>query len=142
LEEGLNLREAARAAALAEIAAATAKKPHKYGAKAKTTDDGIRHASTAEAERWNVLRALQRAGAIRDLARQVAFPLLVNGAQIGKYVADFVYYWPNNQRVIEDVKGVETAMFRRSAKHMAAHGDPVTVWKKSKSPVAKRRTKR
>jgi hypothetical protein len=101
---------------------------HKYGAVPKTTPDGIRHASTAEARRWEVLKMLERAGGISRLERQVTFPLMVNGIQIGKYVADFVYYWPNSDRVIEDVKGVETPMFRRSAKHMAAQGDPVTVY--------------
>ena len=101
---------------------------HKYGAIPKTTADGVRHQSTAEARRWDALKLLERAGAISDLQRQVAFPLLVNGVQIGKYVADFVYYWPNSERVIEDVKGVETPLFRRSAKHMAAQGNPVTVY--------------
>lgn len=112
---------------------------HKYGAIPKTTSDGIRHASTAEARRWDVLKMIERAGAIRDLQRQVTFPLLVNGVQIGKYVADFVYYWPNSDRVIEDVKGVETPMFRRSAKHMAAQGDPVTVYPPKPKKVKKKK---
>lgn len=101
---------------------------HKYGAIPKTTSDGIRHASTAEARRWDALKLMERAGEISCLARQVAFPLLVNGTVIGRYVADFVYIPAGKSLVIEDVKGVETPMFRRSAKHMAAQGYPVTVY--------------
>lgn len=75
-----------------------------------------------------VLSALERCGEISDLQRQVAYPLLVNGIKIGRYIADFVYVNWKGEKVIEDVKGFETQMFRRSAKHMAAQGDPVTVY--------------
>lgn len=111
---------------------------HKYGAIPKTTADGVWHQSTAEARRWDALKLLERAGAISDLQRQVAFPLLVNGVQIGRYVADFVYYWPNRERVIEDVKGVQTPLFRWKAKHMAAQGDPVAVYPPKAKKVRKK----
>lgn len=112
---------------------------HKYGAIPKTTSDGIRHASTAEARRWDVLKLMERAGEILLLQRQVGFPLIANGIQIGRYVADFVYFLPTKERVIEDVKGVETPMFRRSAKHMAAQGDPVTVYPPKPKKVRKKK---
>ena len=111
---------------------------HKYGARRTTTADGITHDSKAEADRWDVLRMLERAGAIRDLRRQVVFPLMVGAVQIGRYVADFVYFWPNSERVIEDVKGVQTELFRRSAKHMAAQGDPVTVYPPKRKKAGKK----
>jgi hypothetical protein len=73
------------------------------------------------------LRLQNWGGIISELQRQVVFPLKVNGIVIGKYIADFVYL-RGDEVVIEDVKGVETPMFRRSAKHMAAQGNPVTVY--------------
>lgn len=112
---------------------------NKFGAVAVVVD-GIRFDSKIEAGRWQTLRMLARAGGIRDLVRQVRFPLKVNGTTIGHYVADFVYWWPNGERVIEDVKGHQTEIFKRSAKHMAAQGDPVTIWppKPAKPPRKKR----
>lgn len=114
---------------------------NKFGAVAVVVD-GVRFDSKIEAGRWQALRMLERAGAIRDLVRQVRFPLKVNGVTIGHYVADFVYWWPNGDRVIEDVKGHQTEIFKRSAKHMTAQGDPVTIWppRPSKKP-RKRRAK-
>lgn len=115
---------------------------NKFGAVAVVVD-GIRFDSKIEAGRWQTLRMLEKAGAISRLERQVVFPLLVNGVTIGKYKADFVYYWPNNERVIEDVKGHQTEIFKRSAKHMAAQGDPVTIWpQKPAKPPRKKRIQR
>ena len=111
---------------------AQVRRGNKFGAVAVVVE-GIRFDSKAEAGRWQTLRMLERAGGISRLERQVVFPLLVNGVTIGKYKADFVYYWPNNERVIEDVKGHQTELFKRSAKHMAAQGQPVTIWPLSRS---------
>lgn len=113
---------------------------NKFGAVAVVVE-GIRFDSKIEAGRWQTLRMLARAGGIRDLVRQVRFPLKVNGTTIGHYVADFVYWWPNGERVIEDVKGHQTEIFKRSAKHMAAQGDPVTVWPPRPVKTRKRRVK-
>ena len=101
----------------------------------KTVVDGITFDSAAEARRWEVLRMLERTGAISGLERAVSFPLAVQGVEVGKYVADFVYYWPNRERVIEDVKGVQTAVFRLKARIMAAQGMPVTIYKGGKSTL-------
>lgn len=100
---------------------------NKFHAIPTTTADGIRHDSKAEASRWDTLKLRERAGEISDLQRQVEFPLLVNGIQIGKYKCDFLYR-ENGGRVIEDVKGMRTPLFNWKAKHMAAQGDPVTVY--------------
>ena len=117
---------------------AEVRRGNKFGAVAVVVD-GIRFDSKAEAGRWHTLRMLAMAGEILSLERQVVFPLLVNGVAIGRYIADFVYTESNSgQRVIEDVKGHQTELFKRSAKHMAAQGNPVTIW----PPVVKKPRKR
>ena len=45
--------------------------------------------------------------------------LEVAGAQIGKYVADFVYI-ENDEEVIEDSKGYRTPLYRWKKKHVEA----------------------
>lgn len=85
---------------------------HKYGAVAVTVD-GHRFPSKAEARRYGELRLLEQAGAIRDLELQPRFPLVVNGARVAVYVADFRYAEVGSRRVIvEDVKGVRTPLYR------------------------------
>lgn len=103
---------------------------NKYRAIA-TVVDGVRFDSKAEARRWVELQQLQAAGQIRKLRRQVRYELPVNDQVVAKYVADFVYqramgdYW---QEVVEDVKGIETPMFRLKAKLMRAiHGINIAV---------------
>ena len=109
---------------------------HKYHAIPTTTSDGIRHDSKAEAARWEELKIKERIGEISNLERHVPFPLMVNGIQIGKYEADSVYI-ENGKRVIEDVKGVRTPLFNWKAKHMAAQGDPVTIYPPKKKKARK-----
>ena len=126
---------------------AEVRRGNKFGAVAAVID-GIRFDSTAEGNRWKSLRLLERAGAIFDLRRQVRYPLQVNGTTIGHYVADFVYTHrvndmepPDGIRVIEDVKGHQTELFKRSAKHMAAQGNPITIWPPVPVKTRKRRVK-
>ena len=120
---------------------AEVRRVNKFGAVA-TFVDGIRFDSKAEAGRWHTLRMLAMAGEILSLERQVVFPLLVNGVAIGRYIADFVYTETNSgQRVIEDVKGHQTELFKRSAKHMAAQGNPITIWPPVPVKTRKRRIK-
>ena len=108
-------------------------KRQKYNAQ-PTTVRGVRFASKAEARRWLELSMAEHAGAIRDLRRQVRFPLCVNGEQIGVYVADFVYVRPHanaglDLEVVEDVKGVQTQMFRWKARHFAVqYMRDIEVW--------------
>ena len=95
-----------------------------------TVVDGIRFSSKAEAKRWDELRMLEKAGEIRDLTRQVAFPLHVEGSLIGRYVSDFRYY-RDGQMVVEDVKGggaTQTPLFNWKAKHFRAqYGYDITI---------------
>jgi hypothetical protein len=94
----------------------------------KTTVDGIEFDSRKEARRYQELLLLQRAGAIRNLQRQVKYVLIPaqydTYARLGKkgqrlkdgkvllerecaYIADFVYD-ENGKTVVEDTKGVKT----------------------------------
>ena len=91
------------------------KRRHKYGAIA-TTVDGIRFASKKEAQRYGFLKSLARADRLRDLELQPKFPCVVNGKKICTYIADFKYTDEDGNEVIEDVKGVETAIFRLKKK--------------------------
>lgn len=83
----------------------------------KTTVNGITFDSRKEAERYIVLKALEKTGTIQNLRLQVPFELskpykiagkTVNGT---KYIADFVYT-QNGKEIVEDVKGVKTAAYR------------------------------
>lgn len=78
-----------------------------------TVTDGIRFASRAEANRYRALWLLQQVGAIAGLELQPRFDLVVNGIRVGFYKADFAYTdMGTSERVIEDVKGVATPVYR------------------------------
>lgn len=104
------------------------RKRHKFSA-VTTVVDGILFASRAEARRYGQLKVLERAGAIKNLKLQPAFNLSVNGIHICRYVGDFVYERPRGgdwnkakewERVVEDVKGVRTAVFKIKRQLMIA----------------------
>lgn len=75
--------------------------------------------SKAEYHRWMELQILERAGEITNLRRQVRVPLNVNSFHVCDYIADFVYT-QGGALVIEDVKGVRTAVYRLKKKLMLA----------------------
>jgi hypothetical protein len=105
-----------------------APKRSKYGNR-KTVLDGMVFASAAEARRWSELKILERAGDIADLKRQVPFACEVNGEIVTKYIADFTYT-RGPDHIVEDTKGVETALFRLKSKLMhACHGVTVQLGK-------------
>lgn len=85
----------------------------------KTVLDGVKFDSLKEARRWQQLAIMQSHGIIKGLQRQVAFPLVVNGNKIAKYIADFQYEL-NGERIIEDVKGFRTREFIMKSKLMKA----------------------
>jgi hypothetical protein len=62
-----------------------------------------------EANRYRELKALERAGVIRELRRQVRYELIpkTSRTRARHYTADFVYL-EGAALVIEDVKGVMT----------------------------------
>lgn len=108
----------------------------KYGAK-RTTVDGITFASMKEARRYQELKLLEKAGEIHGLRLQPRFPLCADRGVppeppviLGYYIADFEYCecrrgqkCERTRRVVEDVKGFKTPLYRWKKKHMAAeHG--------------------
>lgn len=90
----------------------------KYNSR-KTEMDGITFDSHAEARRYQELRLLQRAGDITNLICHPRYDLFPgtkasDGSRLSKiaYVADFEYINEAGETIVEDVKGVETAVFR------------------------------
>lgn len=93
---------------------------NKYKAK-KAVVDGIVFDSRKEAKRYTELKKLEEMGSIRDLSLQVQFELIpsfeivIDGKKRKRrpitYVADFVYYI-NNVKVVEDVKGRKTEVYK------------------------------
>ena len=96
---------------------------HKYNAKA-TTYNGYRFDSLAEAQRYGELRLLQQAGEIRHLLVHPVYVLQESftdrdGKKVQpiRYEADFKYVEiPSGLWVVEDVKGIETPVFKIKAK--------------------------
>ncbi len=96
---------------------------HKFNAR-RTFRDGLWFDSKREADRWSELHLMQRAGLISDLKKppaRVVFPPYIrcdkNPIRAIKYKPDFEYVETDTgQRVVEDVKGVETAVFKLKRK--------------------------
>ena len=92
----------------------------------KTVVDGIKFDSRLEAERYEQLKILKRAGVIRDLELQPEYELIPSFRKNGKtwrrtvYKADFRYILcEDDKTIIEDVKGstaVITDVFRLKQK--------------------------
>lgn len=92
----------------------------KYGAK-PVVIDSIRFASMAEGKRYSELKLLQQAGEIRALTCHPKFSLDVNDIHVCTYIADFAYReTKNNLWIVEDVKGVRTALYALKKKLMRA----------------------
>lgn len=83
----------------------------------KVIVDGHKFDSQKEAYRYQVLKKLEKEGRISDLELQKVFELspsvIINGRKKPalKYKADFVYIH-KGQNVVEDVKGVLTAVYK------------------------------
>lgn len=89
----------------------------------KTTVDGIKFDSKAEAERYIDLKTLEHWGTIKDLRLQPTYELQPSYKKNGKtvrkivYKADFEYFDCRTGKVIvEDVKGVKTAVYKLKKK--------------------------
>jgi hypothetical protein len=102
----------------------------KYGNKRVVAADGLTFDSKREHARWLDLTLLERAGEIRELKRQVRYPLTVDGkplrypsGRIATYVADYTY-WDvrRGKRVVEDAKGMRTDVYKLKRAIMAANG--------------------
>lgn len=86
----------------------------KYNA-VKVKRDGHTFDSKAEAKRYGELKLLAKAGHIQNLIVHSRWQLKVQGSVICFYEADFEYI-ENNRVILEDVKGVATAVFKLKAK--------------------------
>ncbi len=97
--------------------------PTKYRSKWTQCRSGHNHQSKKEAERCNELVLLEKAGEIKDLEQQPKYQLVPSYVYEGKkvrgisYGADFAY-WDNRlgRRVIEDVKGFKTKVYKLKSK--------------------------
>ena len=87
----------------------------------KTEVNGITFSSKLEADRYEQLLWLEKAGEITDLKLQVEFqinqgwkhPETGEKIRSNHYVADFMYCdVKNNKIIVEDTKGMETSDFR------------------------------
>jgi hypothetical protein len=94
------------------------RKPSKYQAKAVELD-GLRFDSKAEATRYLELQVLERAHQIRDLKVHPVYVIWQRGKQKITYEADFSYI-EGGRQVVEDVKGVLTAVYRLKKKMFLA----------------------
>lgn len=114
----------------------------KYGNK-KTVRHGMEFDSKKEADRYDVLLLLQRAGDVRNIRHHVRYDFRVNGILIAWYEADFVYEerarFPMNGgaaatvdgvwcEIVEDVKGFPAKTWPMKKKLLKAiHGIDVRV---------------
>ncbi len=95
-------------------------KRSKYGA-VKTVVDGTTFDSKKEAARYSELKAMERAGKIRELQLQPRYELVVKNVRVCRYIADSRYYdCEKNRWVVEDVKGLRTAVYKLKKKLMKA----------------------
>ena len=86
----------------------------------RTTIDGITFASKKEAARYQELKLMVAAHEITMLQLQVKYSLDINDVHICNYFADFVYTDSDGFPVVEDVKGVRTAVYKLKKKLMLA----------------------
>ena len=109
---------------------------NKYFAK-KTLAFGLRFDSKWEAERWGQLKAMERAGVVTELERQIKYDLTINDIKICDYIADFRYLQQEedgfSKLIIEDAKGILTPEFKLKKKMMKAiHGIDIHLSYKNK----------
>jgi hypothetical protein len=106
-----------------DVAALLGRPRAKYGSSFIEVD-GIKFRSKREAAVWQRRVLTERAGAMRNLRRQVSFVLHAAGGNVvGRYVADHVYEEPAGdgwREVVEDVKGFPTPLYDWKRRHMKA----------------------
>ncbi len=123
-----------------------AKRKHKFGAVPKTVD-GIKFPSTAEARRYGQLKLRLKVGEIANLVLQPRYALIVpdgrapgGEVRVAEYVADFAYdeaTCDGGRKVVEDVKGVLTKVYRLKLKMFQAQY-PHLTFREIKKPTRKK----
>ena len=89
----------------------------------KTLVDGIQFDSQKEANRYQELILMERAGLIRSIELQPRYDLIVNGHKLGFYKGDFRYeVVATSILMVEDVKSpaTKTAVYRLKKKLVKA----------------------
>jgi hypothetical protein len=87
----------------------------------KTEVDGIVFDSKKEAARYQELKLMQKAGEIDWIELQPTYPIEINGKKVFEYRADFLYRKMTGERILEDVKGVKTDIYRLKKKCVEAY---------------------
>lgn len=84
----------------------------------KAVVNGITFDSIVESNRYLFLLSLQNAGEIYDLKCQVPFAYSneLKTKVLFKYIADFTYKTKSCNEIVEDVKGVKTAIYNLKKK--------------------------
>ena len=88
----------------------------------KTIVDGIKFDSKKEATRYTELKLLLKNGEIKELELQPRYMLQPKYKKNNKtirsieYVADFTYIDNNGKRIVEDVKGIKTEVYKLKKK--------------------------
>ena len=84
--------------------------------------DGYLFDSIRERDRYLQLLMRQKMGEISGLTVHPRFPLVIKGEHVATYVGDFSYYIQHSDIkgvfVVEDVKGVKTAIYKLKKKLM------------------------
>ena len=92
----------------------------KYGNR-RRKQDGFTFDSKKEADRYEQLRSLERAGKVKELIVHPRLGVKVNGQLVCTYVGDFRYVdCETGQVVIEDVKGYRTDLYKLKKKLVKA----------------------
>ena len=84
--------------------------------------NGFRFDSKKEAQRYRELLIMEKAGLIANLTIHPEFKIEINGEKICKYCGDFSYTLREKfgKFIVEDVKGIKTAVYRLKKKLMLA----------------------
>ena len=101
-----------------EIKTTDKPKRSKYG-NTKTEVEGIKFDSAKEAKRYQDLKIESFARTISDLKLQPVYPIEINGVLVCKYKGDFEYI-RNGVKILEDVKGMKTPIYRLKKKLVKA----------------------
>jgi len=125
---------------IADLEAEAAETPRfrKYGAKRTECGQAHIHDSKAEAQRCNTLHALQETGNISRLEMQPEFPIAIDGKHVCTYRGDFAYFVADC-RIVEDVKGVLTPVYRLKKKLVEAVHPGVVI---TEYPPRKRKARK
>jgi len=86
----------------------------KYKSK-RTVVDNILFSSKAEANRYEQLKILLKAGKIKNLELQPKFPIYINDLKICTVILDFKYQ-EGSKIIFEDVKGFDNPMSKLKRK--------------------------